>query len=593
MWRLLTVWGALCTVISSLLPGAAWIESVAWFASVSLTLLATAMSLDSRSRAGIQVAAELPDRGRVKRAAAAVASLAGAGLAGWVLVGELRAGLADPAASVFMAGALTVAVGGVGAALRKSDPTNLATPTWRRRWVPAATLAVAVAALATATPWATARLAVDATTAAPTSAIPATPQLPTGIRWSWQPSDRVVGAVRAGPGVVIATADGRLTALDGVTGRARWHYGLWGTRVVGLAATADGTTVLAVHARHANTSDDAPQQLVVFDAATGAVHWQRRLGARGAFRSSRWNLTPSLHTLPTVDYQAERIAGYDLISGTRRWAWSPPKECRFDGPKEITSAADTVVVLTNCASGSSDQPPADPAGRRYELVAFGLDDRSGALLWRRVLAGGDPQVLGDAMTATTDGRRLLAPVPGQVLDARTGVTQTTVPTDNRTEVDVGSLPVVLPPSGWASGSGGATIPADVLGPGEQSRTEIDLHLPGCRPQFSWFLAAGTATPSNTWVTRRFAGLATTDRAVVTMHRDSDHHLVVAVHDLRSPGAPARVLPLRGHWASVAPTNTGQLWENGAVAVLPAPGAVVLARLGPDPLEKPQPVIGLM
>jgi hypothetical protein len=380
------------------------------------------------------------------------------------------------------------------------------------------------------------------------------------------------------PGVVAATAGGRLTALDGHIGRPRWHYRLLGTEVQGLAASPDGTTVLAVFARRDITSPDEPQRLVVLDAVTGAPRWQQRLGTGGIFRSDLWNVSPTDHVLPVLGRPRGLIVGYDLASGSRRWTWTSPPNCQRFTVRDLAGGADTVVAAAECAAG-------DQQTSTMQLTLFGLDERSGVLRWRQVVATGHAGIARVSPVVSSDGQRVTLSGTRYLLDERTGRPVASLQAAAEDLVpDVGSLPVVIAEL-WDSATA-STI--RVVQP-DGRRIPIDVRLPQYRLWaggfFGWRFAGRINDRGDVGPQTRLYGVATTDRTLLVACLDTHGAPAVAVHDLLTPTATLRVIPLSGTWTPIDV-------ESEAIEVLPAPGAVVLARLSPDPGQTAQPVIGL-
>lgn len=584
VWLALAMSGAVCLLVGRVLPGAAAVADPRWAAATAVALPAIALTVWRPKGSGAVEAAARPTRDLVRRVLTAGTGLTAGCLGVWVWSRGIGVGLVDPAVSVFAVGTVAVAAAAVGAAWRatSSQPApgrpGLAQGGSSRfsrlaRW---SAVAVVVGVVATVTPLVVGRVGVDASTASVT-AIPAVPQVPGAGRWTWQPPGRVVGVVRAGPGVVAATAGGRLTALDGRTGRPRWHYGLAGTEVNGLASSPDGSSVLAVYARRVVTEGDEHQRLVVLDAVTGVLRWQQRLGTGDTFWTGLWTLSSTDHILPVLGSRRGLIEGHDLVSGARRWTWTSPPDCSAFDVAHIAGGASTVLALANCQ-----------VGKDVQVTVFGLDERTGGLRWQRTVASGRGSPPGFPVTSS-DGQRVTLPDTGYVLEEGTGRPAVRQPPGEEGIPDVGSLPVVVPDDFWDDGAG-STI--DVL-QADGRRVPIQVKTPQYQPWVGGFHGSAFAVRAYIRVMRLGAslyGVATTDRTLLVVGVDAHREAVLAVHDLRTPAAAPRIISLHGAWT---PRSVDQpSVESEAVAVLPAPGAVVLARLSPDPTQPAQPVIGL-
>jgi outer membrane protein assembly factor BamB len=205
----------------------------------------------------------------------ALVAAAGAGLAGWALVGlpaqvsvGVGPGVGAAALAVLAAGQLVNAL---------SRPVA---PGWR--WRPAGIAAVVVAVVLAGAGVGSSGLTtarnIDATTAnAPLVALtgPAPATLDRQLWKSAAPVYAVAGSVALVAG---HTTRGPLL-LTGVavrdlrTGAERWHHYERGWTVREATLSQDGTTALAV------VSTDVQTDAVGFDVATGAIRWRERLGS--------------------------------------------------------------------------------------------------------------------------------------------------------------------------------------------------------------------------------------------------------------------------------------------------------------------------
>lgn len=214
---------------------------------------------------------------------------------------------------------------------------------------------------------------VDATTAQPVER-PAEPADPEAENWAWKPptGQRVLDVVDAGAGVVVRTED-RVVALDGRTGKERWHYRRPGAVTVDLAATPDGTRVMANFI--SSVTDAEGTRVLAFDAMTGEVGFDE-VTEGGVFGGVRLDLTK--HVLIGGDLDAGKFRGFDLRTGESRWEYPKPKRCRWslnaDAP---VPTKDTVLLGLVCGPLRSPRPDVE-----VTVTLLALDDRTGRERWR-------------------------------------------------------------------------------------------------------------------------------------------------------------------------------------------------------------------
>lgn|GEM_PF-6082128 len=223
-------------------------------------------------------------------------------------------------------------------------------------------------------------LTIDETTAK-SMPVPAQVGQPSRVAWSVPATvESGTAPLAAGAGVVYGTTStrkglpDRVVAIDGRTGKQRWHYARKGagSSLVRLAASPDGRRVAAWFER------DSQQLLVVFDAMTGTVVWHRSLGSPGEGYRSVDRMWATNNTLIThadrIAHGMFRIDGYDINSGRHLWHWYPgPVTHQFTllGQDQATSAD---AMLLPVQRNDSD-------ALSVELVD--LDDRTGKPRWRR------------------------------------------------------------------------------------------------------------------------------------------------------------------------------------------------------------------
>jgi outer membrane protein assembly factor BamB len=503
--RFMTIAGAVCAVVAPFLSGGATradgVELV-WF--VVGVVVAAALGL-SRSR-------------KVRVAAAAVGVVA-AGAAVVRLVLDVRGGLPGLDTPV-------LAVGAVGVAVGLLDST-----TWRVRPVGVVT-AVAVLAAAVGAPFVAEQAAMTSEVREAREFAPEpVAERPGGRQWSWQPPADVTEVVAAGHGVVVATADGSVTALDGPDGRREWHYARPGARVRALLASADRRTVVAVFA---STVDTSSELLVALDADTGAARFER------VVPSVLVQTEQIVVGTKTLTIRDDTYAAYDIETGAERWRWSAPPGCT--NPFTLSARARTVVLAAlECR---------DSAG----LVA--LDEVTGQERWRHEVRTGGPddERLDISPASTADGAvvwlrivgRVVAPgsVTNGLFDTETGRFLAKPDASRWVRTDVGPTPLL-----------------------EQEKTSIEALDPG----------TGTTHPLDVNACPDRSADATTAHTYLRLCQDNGRDLTLVVQAL--DGSRPTTLPVRMD-GSGSPSDHH---------LVPAPGAIVLARSASG--GTPAPVIG--
>jgi len=257
----------------------------------------------------------------------------------------------------------------------------------------------------------------DATTAADTRPAPV-PAAPRTRTWGWDAPEglTVREVVPAGAGVVVSVEDG-VVALDGVTGRERWHYRVAGARVALAAVTPDGDTLTLTYNVPYEGADEV--HLLVLDATTGTVILDKTGSESYFYDTYSWGLLTD-QVLVSV---AEQVRAFGPRTGARRWEYSPPAQCRRWEEQPAVAGAGVVMVGMVCGPEKPPvQIPSDP--EPVTVTVVGLDERTGQQRWQHtrdgvLVAKFVPADDGSAVFLQCDGfAALLNPATGAtVLDA--------------------------------------------------------------------------------------------------------------------------------------------------------------------------------
>ncbi|GHF62531.1 hypothetical protein GCM10017566_40080 [Amycolatopsis bartoniae] len=511
MLRYVTIAGAACALAAPFLSSGATRAKGAelgWFTAAVVVVVALGFA-----------------RRRAVRIAAAV-------LGAIVAVAAIVQLLLDVQGGVPGADAPVLAIGAVAAAIGLTASTS-----WRVR--PAGVLGVVVVAVAALlAPWGAESAATESETRFIRD-LPSDPvtERPGGRQWAWQPPSDVTDVVAASYGVVVATADGRVTALEGSDGRENWHYARLGARVDALLPSADGRSVLAAFA---SKDDSSSKLLVMLDAESGAARFERVVPS--VLVETRQVAVGT----KTFTIRGDELVGYDVDDGEELWRWSPPEGC--DSPFSLAAPARTVVLASLECAGKAG------------LVA--LDEVSGHERWRHEvrLSGQDSERL-DVMAATTTGGatvwlrivgRLVAPgsVTSGLFDTETGRLLPTPREPWLVRADAGALPLA-----------------------EQQDGAKDTALEVVDT------ATGTTHPVDFSACPVRSAEATTAHTYLRACNDNGRDLTVVVQSW--DGQPPAQIPVRLDGSGSLPD----------LYLVPAPGAIVVAREAHG--GTPAPVVGLV
>ncbi|OLF07449.1 hypothetical protein BU204_35670 [Actinophytocola xanthii] len=271
-----------------------------------------------------------------------------------------------------LAGAVVGAVIGVGGRRQAVSRERTPYPWFCLAWVPSILAVVLAGNIASTEP-----RGVESTTARAVRPGPVPADADT-TRWVWHPPEDMTvgdlmpadGVVRGGAGVIVGVEDG-VIALDGATGKERWHYRSAGGIRSELAASPDGQLV-AFAMYNADT-----QGTVVLDAMTG-----ERVGTVPGGMGLYAAMTN--HTVTTVDNSETTVSGDDP-HGRHHWEFTLQNDCMllFATPNPVPSA-DIATVGMACGVDDSlrAHPPAEPWPVPVTVTLVGLDDRTGAERWR-------------------------------------------------------------------------------------------------------------------------------------------------------------------------------------------------------------------
>ena len=213
--------------------------------------------------------------------------------------------------------------------------------------------------------------------------------------WSWtgaEAPDRHGHLLVSGTALLVVTADGRLTALDSRTGKARWRTG-----ALGAAQTlaADGTTAYLL---------DRERHVVAVDLTDRRLRWTsaRPLGGTGTARAA----TTRQRLMVTTDDGVAQVL--DTRTGKESWRWDfgQPTVLGQDPP----SVAPAPAVHDGCFC---------VGGRPLAL----LDAHTGKARWT---VGSDTEFHG---APTVAAGRVYSALPAELwcLDAESGDSRWTAP----------------------------------------------------------------------------------------------------------------------------------------------------------------------
>lgn len=448
-----------------------------------------------------------------------VTGVLAAGAAAWatyLLLEDFASGLPGGSTAVLAVAATVVAVGVLADAVR---PVRLPV---------AGALVVALVGASVAGALLAPRLPVRASGASAVEPA-ALAEQPGERRWTWRTSDPVRDVVAAGAGVVVAVDGGGLAALDGPTGAVRWRYARPGAHVRALLSTPDRATVVAAFAPGGDRVTGAAL-LVVLDAITGDTLRESTVDESVTDPDF---LVPTDSVLPIRDRigtDDNTIRATDLRTGADLWTWSAPDGCTspFFLPR---SGADVVLTSIRC-------------GDRAGVVA--LDERTGEQRWERMAETRSDRV--DYHVSTSpDGEvvsvRLTGAGPHVMLRTEDGAELTTV--DRSASVEVGTHPLL-------TGEPTDEIGPELVDPVTGERTEL--------PRTTCTDPRADATTASAYL--RICG------------PDSDASLVW--QDLT--GDP-RVIRTPIGWGASTSVASRMLGSRAHAVVLPAPGAIVVARAG--------------
>ncbi|WP_033439838.1 outer membrane protein assembly factor BamB family protein [Saccharothrix sp. NRRL B-16314] len=534
MLRYMTVVGALCAGCAPFLSGGVpRPEADAAVIGISV---------------GVVLTAALALGGRWSSRVAAVLGTGLAAVVWWLLVSDLLTGLTGDDLPVLAVGASAVAVGAIGRASRGARiPLSPASTEekqvsgrlgWRVR--PGGVVAVVVVAVAAVVAPSAADAVIVRSETRDARDFPAEPvaERPAGRQWVWQPPADVVDVVPAGHGVAVASRDGSVVALNGVDGRVEWRYARPGAPVGKLLASMDRRTVLV---SYRSLHDTRAQSVVALDADTGSPRFE--LVVRSVLVETG-QLRPGTRMLTMRD--GDTITGYDLVTGARQWAWSPPEGCtsRFGLP---AWGRTTVLAPLECPESLGVLALDEVSGRerwRYEAPRDQRSDERQDVLLR---ATRDGAVVAVEMYGV---RAEPGSVPNGLLDTETGRVLVRPERPWTVRTDVGVMPLLEHQE-----NGGAT----------------EVH--------SLDPATGAITPLSVEACPARSADTTTSTTYLRACGDNGRELTVVTQSL--DGSPPTATPVRLDGSG----------SRSDVHLVAAPGAIVLTRTAFG--GTPSPVVGLV
>ncbi|WP_327688627.1 serine/threonine-protein kinase [Streptomyces tubercidicus] len=210
-------------------------------------------------------------------------------------------------------------------------------------------------------------------------------------RWTKDVSGYEGGAKVVGDRILLAAADGTVTALDSTTHRQRWQKRFPGHQLPLFTSFGEAHTAYAAEP----TPDGNATQVTAIDPADGKVRWARRLPGiltpAGAGASGTLYLTV---TDKTLSYRTTAVIRYDPATGhSRRFKVTAP----LDGASAVVHGGSVYLLAEGGAlqavgrhtwdtetSVSRGSAPVVSGGRLYFTAADGrllaVDTRSGELL---------------------------------------------------------------------------------------------------------------------------------------------------------------------------------------------------------------------
>jgi outer membrane protein assembly factor BamB len=337
-------------------------------------------------------------------------------------------------------------------------------------------------------------------------------------------------------GVAVATRDGAVVALNGVSGHVEWRYARPGAWPGTLVASADRRTVVATFR---SARDTRAQSVVVLDADTGAPRFD--VVVRSVLVETG-QLKPGARTLMVRD--GEVLTGYDIDTGESRWRWSTPAGCT-SWYGQVAWGRTTALLPVECPDTLGVTALDDATGRerwRHDVPRDAAADR------QEVRVDGTPDgtaVRFQAFGARTD--------PDGLLDAETGRVLARPERPWIVRTDVGATPLLEEEE-----DGGRLTGVLALDPATGATTRLSLD----------------ACPQRT------ADL-TTHTTYVRACADTGRELTVVTQPL--DGSPPDSTPVRLDGSGTRARSDVRL-----VAV---PGAIVLTRVAFG--GTPAPVVGLI
>ena len=175
------------------------------------------------------------------------------------------------------------------------------------------------------------------------------------VRWSFATGGKIKGAAASdGRTVSVGSYDGRAYALDAVTGRLRWSRAVDGPIYANPALVGDRLVI-----------GDLSGTISALGLHDGRLLWWTQTGSYVYSSAAVW------HDRVYVGSYDGRLYALRSSDGHRLWS--------FDAGSPISGTPTVVggiVYFARCSACVAGQTRLDPRG------AFGLDARTGRLLWR-------------------------------------------------------------------------------------------------------------------------------------------------------------------------------------------------------------------